>query len=447
MKIRLFSYIDEAIEVKHRLRFEIQEAQAAIDHFFQKAYGDKEYFVTYISRIKSDDSLKEKIIRQNLSHVVSTPEDLFGHISDTIGCRIECRFVRDEVDAFRDLFRLFPKKRSDGFFQSDRDPRIELRLDESQPKEQKNGVFCYRIDGHFLGDHVLNFELQIKSIINVFWSEIDHKILYKNYNYVLTEQFVHDIMGSIMGDLNIIDRQMEMLYDHLKKLDNPSASRPLDQLKMLVGRTIQDVYLLPLKEQFHVLFDFRPAMDLLTEFLFARVEYESREGYVTEFLRLLDQTFTGKEVLALFGDRIAFDPPIAYNDAMTEELGRQLEEVVNEDILWNLLVHILFDLNPHLKTQEVYRTFVDYLYFCIIHAVRQAAQEEGLDLKLWDGAISQATGQILREYMQKPNPMYFTKLACEKLSRNVRLEIRNRGPEEWSRRYAALEEEVDADHH
>lgn len=435
MKIELFSFIDEAIKIKDNLRFEIQEARETIDDFFNKSYSSKEYYVNYSSRIKSDESLKEKIIRQKLSQELTSAEDLFSHVSDIIGCRIECRFARDEADVFRELFNLFPKKRSDGFYQSFRDPRIELRLADPQPQEQKNGHYCYRIDGHFLGKNVLNFELQIKSIVNVFWSEIDHKILYKNYNYVVTEQFVHDIMGSIMGDLNIIDRQMEMLYDHLRKLDAPSPTQPKEQLKVLLGRTIQDIYLRPLRDRLNAVFDFRSSIDLITEFLFARVEYDSRENYVMEFLRLLDRPSQKENIHESFGDKIIFDPPIRYNDSLTEALGHRLEEVINEDLLWNLSLHILFDLYKPGPPLEIYRTFVDYLYFRIIFTVRSAIREAGFNEDDWGCEIDLVTARILDEYMKKPDPMYFTRAACERLKRNLLVGIRNRGPKDFFLHY------------
>lgn len=428
MKIPLFSYIDEAIELKHSLRFEIEEAQQAIDSFFEQSFGHMDSFVNYTSRVKADDSLKEKIIRQNLLYTVSA-EQLFGHISDLIGSRIECRFIRDEEQIYRTLFKLFPTKRSDGFYQCDRDPRIELRLDEAQPKNQKNGYRSYRVDGHFLGKRVLNFELQIKSIVNVFWNEIDHKILYKNYNYVLTEKFVHDIMDSIMGDLVIIDRQMEMLYDQLGTLDSPDQFQARDQLKTMIGRLVQDAYLLPLREQYHVSFDFRLAIDLITDFLFARVEYESREQYATEFLRIMDDAFSGQRVLELFGERITFDSPIHYHDPMTASFGARLERIANEDILWNLLVHILFDLNTHMKPRELFRTFVDYLYFRVINAIREAYREEGRNVEKAEELIDAMTeGYLQHATMARLLPQDFIRAGTASLKRNVSVTLRTEDP-------------------
>lgn len=430
MKIPLFSYIDDAIALKHELRFEIEEAQHALDSFFEQSFEHKDCFVNYTSRVKADDGLKEKIIRQNLLHMVSA-EGLFAHISDLIGSRIECRFISDEEKIYRELFKLFPKKRSDGFYQCDRDPRIELRLDEPQPKSQKNGYRSYRIDGHFLGERVLNFELQIKSIVNVFWNEIDHKILYKNYNYVLTEKFVHDIMDSIMGDLVIIDRQMEMLYDQLRTLDSPQQFQARDQLKIMIGRLVQDAYLLPLREQYGVSFDFRLAIDLITDFLFARVEYESREQYATEFLRIMNDAFSGQRVLELFGERIVFDPPVHYHDPMTQDFGKRLETVANEDILWNLLVHILLDLNTHMKPRYLYRTFVDYLYFRVIDSVREAFREEGISIEEQEALIDAMTsGYLEHATAYRLLPQDFTAAGTASLKRNVAVTLRTESVED-----------------
>lgn len=423
MKIPLFKYIDDAIETKHELRFEIETAQKAIDAFFTSAFSSKEYFVNYTSRVKADDSLKEKIIRYNLAHQVKA-DDLFSHISDLIGCRIECRFISDEEKIYEELFDFFRTERGDGYFRLNRDPRIELRLGDPQPQSQKNGVPSYRIDGRFLGDHVLSFELQIKSIVNVFWNEIDHKILYKNYNYVLTESFVHELMGSILGDLKVIDSQMEIMYNHLRSLDRPKSFRPQAQIKMMIGRLIQDFYLAPLREG-GITFDFREPTDLITDFLFARVQYDTREQYATEFLRIMDEAFSGQRVVDLFGEKIVFDPPIRYHSKITTRIGQRLETVVNEDILWNLLLHILFDLNTHMAPRDLFRTFVDYLHFRVIHSLRRAFEEEGMSVASYTETVDRLTEQALQQMLTDPEPCDFTEEGLKELHQVFRDTVSN----------------------
>lgn len=420
MKLQLFSYIDQVIEYKESLRFELEEAQNAIDDLFTSIFSSKDWFVNYSSRIKEDDSLKEKIIRQDYFRRYREPQAMFHQLSDIIGSRIECRFINDEEVAYQALFKHFPYPNNGGFYRSDRDPRIELRLGDDQPKQQKNGFSSYRIDGRFLGRTVLNFELQIKSIVNVFWNEIDHKILYKNYNYVVTEAFVRQIMASIKGDLELIDRQLQMVYEHLTSLDQAGSWSPNQQLESFIGRTIQDIYVMPLRESSNLFFDFRASTDLLTEFLFTRVKYESKEGMASEFIRILEEASRAKLDEVRFGYTLDFDPPIDYHSDITREMGDLINKAVNENLAWNFMVAILFDLNPDQKQREIFRTFVDYIYFRIIHCVRSTFEEEGASPADHEGIIDEISMFYIRYSMVYPDAIYFTLEGLEDFKKVLR---------------------------
>lgn len=420
MKLQLFSYIDQVIEYKESLRFELEEAQKAIDDLFTSIFSSRDWFVNYSSRIKEDDSLKEKIIRQDYFRRYREPQAMFHQLSDIIGSRIECRFINDEEVAYQALFKHFPYLNNGGFYRSDRDPRIELRLGDDQPKQQKNGFSSYRIDGRFLGRTVLNFELQIKSIVNVFWNEIDHKILYKNYNYVVTEAFVRQIMASIKGDLELIDRQLQMVYEHLTSLDQAGSWSPNQQLESFIGRTIQDIYVMPLRESSNLFFDFRASTDLLTEFLFTRVKYESKEGMASEFIRILEEASRAKLDEVRFGYTLDFDPPIDYHSDITREMGDLINKAVNENLAWNFMVAILFDLNPDQKQREIFRTFVDYIYFRIIHCVRSTFEEEGASPADHEGIIDEISMFYIRYSMVYPDAIYFTLEGLEDFKKVLR---------------------------
>lgn len=420
LKLELFSYIDQVIDYKNALRFDLEQAQKAIDDLFYSIFSSEDWFVNYSSRIKEDDSLKEKIIRQDYFRRYREPRAMFHQLSDIIGSRIECRFINDEEVAYQALFQHFPYPDNGGYFRSDRDPRIELRLGDDQPKQQKNGFSSYRIDGRFLGGTVLNFELQIKSIVNVFWNEIDHKILYKNYNYVVTEAFVRQIMASIKGDLELIDRQLQMVYEHLTSLDQAGSWSPNRQLEAFIGRTIQDIYVLPLRESSNLFFDFRSPTDLLTEFLFTRVKYESKEGMASEFIRILDEAGRAKMDEVRFGYTLDFDPPIDYHSDITREMGDLINKAVNENLAWNFMVAILFDLNPHQKQREIFRTFVDYIYFRIIHCVRSTFEEEGENPADHEGIIDEIAMFYIRFSMVYPDTYYFTMKGLEDFKKVLR---------------------------
>lgn len=408
LKLKIFEFIDEVIDYKRDLRFEIDEAKREIDHVIFSTFSDNERFINYSSRIKEDESLKEKIIRQNYQKYYKTPSEIFDTISDIIGCRIECRFMNDEYYIFQELFRHFPNRMSDGYYKSDINPKIELNLDEKQPLMQKNGFSSYRVDGRYLGKRVFNFELQIKSIVNVFWNEIDHKILYKNYNYVVTGDFVREMMGSIKGDLTIIDKQLEMVYNHLRSLDSAEKHDAQNQIKAVIGRTLQDMYITPLREVDGLVFDFRSSIDVITSFLFDWVKYESRESLAGEFVRIMDEAMKSNFHSLGFGETINFVPPIVYNGDNLDRLGKQVEEEMNAGIIWNLIVCILFDLNPDDDPRMIYQNFVDYLYFRVFKMARDAFVRYDMDYQNYEEDVQEIVTITIDYFVSDLKPDYFT---------------------------------------
>nr|WP_072514599.1 hypothetical protein [Ndongobacter massiliensis] len=419
LKLKEFVFIDEVIAYKHALRFSLSEAQSELDHFFLSIFRDDDHFVNYTSRIKEDESLKEKLIRRNYMRRFDNAEAVFDSISDILGCRIECRFIDDEAVVFRQLLRYFPKERENGYFRSDRDPRIELNLHAPQPARQQNGFHSYRIDGRFFGDRVFNFELQIKSIVNLFWNEIDHKILYKNYNYIVSEQFVREIMDSIRGNLSIIDRQMQMVQNHLRRLESDGLTDPGQQIRTMIGRILQDAYIVKLRDIDGIRLDFRKPTVLLTDYLFAKVQYESREEYAAEFVRLMEGAMHVDYREMHFGERISFEQSIHYAGTSVAKLGKKLEEEVNEGLLWNIIVHILLGLNAHRRPEEELRTFVDYLYFRIIHSVRTCVHRCGRPEKESDFLTERITDRVVDLLCNDFLPEHFTECELANLQKTL----------------------------
>ena len=145
----------------------------------------------------------------------------------------------------------------------------------------------------------------------------------------------------------------------------------------------------------------------------------------------MDDAFSGQRVLELFGERITFDPPIHYHDPMTAKFGARLEQIANEDILWNLLVHILFDLNTHVKPRQLFRTFVDYLYFRVINAIREAYREEGRNVEEAEEWIDAMTeGYLQHATMVRLLPQDFIRSGTASLKRNVSVTLRTEDPED-----------------
>ena len=250
MKLELFDFIDKTLQIIDSKSDVLNRVADELDNFFTNSFFINDHFLNVNYRIKSSDSLKEKILRHNLYILYNSPEELVDNLSDLIGFRIECRFIKDEEKIYKDIIKLFDIKEQNGYFSNPLNSSIMLKLDEKQPQIQKNGFEIYKIDGKYSKDGInVNFELQIKSMVNVFWGDIDHRVLYKNFNYMITEDFFRDIMSSIKDNLGMIDRQLMLVYNHLNDMDTSNAVTKRSQLKSLLSKVIHDIYITKVRQE------------------------------------------------------------------------------------------------------------------------------------------------------------------------------------------------------
>ena len=210
LQIEIFDYVERAAATLEENRDALNRMGARITNFLEDMFEEVDETVSVTYRIKTATSLKEKIVR-NAMYKQYEAEKLIYDASDTIGVRLECRFLDDEKLLYERLIRKFNVKRDDAYGVKGR--KIFLKLDAPQPERQKNGLEIYRIDGYVLdGEKKYNFELQIKSLVNSFWSEIEHKIIYKNKRFMMIDKFVNELMMSIHSSLVNIDKQLHMLF-------------------------------------------------------------------------------------------------------------------------------------------------------------------------------------------------------------------------------------------
>src|SRR5690554_3296399 len=258
MRLEIFDFIDDAIVIVDEMRDVLEEGNRELEYFFKEKFLDLDNILNVSSRVKSTMSLKEKIFRNNFYLKYESPEKLIEGLSDLIGIRIECRFIEDEEEVYGKLLEIFNKPGEDGCYYNEEKPNILLKLGEKQPQLQKNGFGIYKIDGKYIKDNrVLKFELQIKSLVNVFWGEVEHKVLYKNYKYLLTEELFKDVMYSLKENLSMVDRQLMILFNHLKDMDEPNIDKRREQLESILSKLIYEIYSEKTKEEFGFVVDYR----------------------------------------------------------------------------------------------------------------------------------------------------------------------------------------------
>ena len=345
MKLELFDFIDETLDLIEERKESIDNVASALEKFFTDSFFINDHFLNVSYRIKSPESLREKILRHNFYIKYMTPENLINNLSDLIGFRIECRFIEDEKKIYNDIVKLFKIELEDGYYTNPLNSNIMLDLKTKQPQKQKNGFEIYKIDGKYVKDHIsVNFELQIKSLVNVFWGEIDHRILYKNYNYMLTEDFFRDIMSSIKDNLSMIDRQLMLVYNHLKGMDSSNSMTKKAQLQALLSKIIHDIYIVKLKRELGFVIDFKKSTDVIVDYIFMKDGLEKTDNYSVNFIRILNRlNEIGKSDIS-FNKYIDFERPLSFNDCFTRKVGNSILEIINKDFRWNLFFKIIFEI-------------------------------------------------------------------------------------------------------
>lgn len=185
-------------------------------------------------RLKGKLSLAEKIKRNEMdSNPLYQGKKIEEVLDDMIGIRIICMKIVDEDKIYKVL-----KNNNEILLEKKINMQDSLN---KQPKHQKNGHPIYRIKGIYDGKYM--FELQIKSLANLFWGEMEHLLIYKNNKYLINNTYYKNEMDSIYKELEIIDDKLTYMEEIMT---NENEEYYIEEKKEVLKRTMY----LNLKEQF-----------------------------------------------------------------------------------------------------------------------------------------------------------------------------------------------------
>jgi len=346
VNLKLFDLIDDAAAYLNK-NMPLYNTTAA--YIVEQLYGilyAAPQIIGISSRIKTPDSLKEKIIRNQLYKKHRTAETLFAALSDTIGIRVECRFIQNEQEVLELVRSRFYREAEDGCFHNPMIPDLYLNLSQPQPQMQKNGLPIYRIDGYCLRDgHRINFELQIQAMVHLFWSDIEHKIVYKNNVYIPNDVFIKQLLASIHDNLTGVDNQLRLVYESLNH-DSKVRAVSDHNMRTAIAKTISDLFCAKLEETLGFTVDFKRSCDIISDYVLQKNRHLSEDLF--EFF-LFD--FTGK-IKSISVRQIDFKSEIRFSDAFVLEegfcriLGEKIYSLLNVDYDWHLFFRMLFEMEP-----------------------------------------------------------------------------------------------------
>ena len=270
MSIKEFEYLDIAIETLKNNTEELNVISNIIqDKFYNILSQSNLEFLNISSRVKSPESLSEKILRNKYYKKHPEADDLIYNLSDLVGVRIECRFGDDEKEIYRYLKKHINKRNDGNYYNNDDDDNIYIKLEGKQPQKQKNGFSIYRIDGKYLWmGLMIPFELQIKSLVNMFWGEIEHEIIYKNSNYIIEDKFLKDIMGSIKNNLSMIDKQLITVFNQFESKKKTDTRTQKKHLEDIVSKMIYDLFSNKMKDSIGMVVDFKNSCETIVRYTF-----------------------------------------------------------------------------------------------------------------------------------------------------------------------------------
>lgn len=167
---------------------------------------DRNPIETIKSRLKSPESIMEKMQRKGLPFTVDSIEQ---NIMDVAGVRVICSFPSD-IYALSDMF---------------------LRQDDIRLVEKKDYIKNPKSNGYrslhliveipiFLHNRkkLMKLEVQFRTISMDWWASLEHKIRYKK-DYCMTEEMENDLLDCANRSA-MLDMRMESIYKTVENRNN-----------------------------------------------------------------------------------------------------------------------------------------------------------------------------------------------------------------------------------
>lgn len=182
------------------------DIELLIREFIQRVKKSEQQIMMFDSiesRIKSTESFVQKMSRKNYVHTwklseckTENQQFILNNLSDLIGFRITCYFIDDEKKIYDLLIS---------------DEIKDVVLDKNTNKTQKNQHIIYKMEGTYKRE--CKFEIQIKSLVNNFWGEVEHRTIYKSRSFDCNKDDRKAINDGTYDILTATDKQLNSLFN------------------------------------------------------------------------------------------------------------------------------------------------------------------------------------------------------------------------------------------
>lgn len=346
MRLKVFDIIDETIDLLEYNYSIYSIIEYELHEILKELLNGADMVADISSRIKSKDSLREKIIRNRLYKDYGSGELILANLSDLIGFLIKCRFIEDEQLVYEKLKNSMKAKDKDGTYYHPECYNFHLYLDEPQPLMQKNGFPIYRVDGYYLFEgKKVNIELQIKALVNSFWGDIEHKLVYKNTNYYVYDDFMKAILATINANLSITNRQLHIIYEQMQ--NNSQFSDALDEsvFERQISKSINDLFNKKMSESMGFTLNVKNTSMILGHYIYKK-DIKNTHGKNHSAASLYQIFNTLNDLDIEFEHEIEMETNFVSRDRFIHILGNYLISIINDDYDWYVFFRMLFAIEP-----------------------------------------------------------------------------------------------------
>ena len=226
---------------------------------------------------------------------------------------------------------------------------------------------------------VLLEEENSEALANAFWGEIEHRVVYKNRDYMLSDTFVSDLFKSIKESLNTLDSQLHLLYQRFHQepaiQEEAVVERKRERsVEIFIADMVYATFDQIILEQLGFSIDFKQSCDAIVRYLIEREHADDMEDYGRMMMIIFNLLDQAEERLQLV-DQITFRRKLNYPDAFTAHLGNLIETLINRNFRWHLYFAILFAMEDKPR-EQVMEEFVIFYKSSILENRSLIAFEE-----------------------------------------------------------------------
>ncbi|MBR2810030.1 MAG: hypothetical protein IKD69_01485, partial [Solobacterium sp.] len=223
----------------------------------------------------------------------------------------------------------------------------------------------------------INFELQVKSMVHDFWSEIEHEVVYKNPEYVVNDQFYRQMLGAIRENLDVVDKQLEIMYTEISyESQNTRIGMDEKSFKVFISSSVNELVNAKMKGSLGFATDFKKCSATIAHYIYLNDFINNRADPGQKLLDYIQMLDYYNDVQIDFTNELDLGGSYESSDPFCDILGKYLASQINTNFIWHVFFVILLQLGQGTNMED-FDSFVHFIRTLLIQPGWFAARFAG----------------------------------------------------------------------